>query len=139
MAGGGSAKVDHLSIGGGGAGGRHDCAGRDFSWNDVVGQDADELFTILWFEQGLNGASWELGKRRIGRGKHRVRTWLSERIFEAAGLDCCNEGLELTGLRGGLNNIHGLVAVGAMSKTRCGKGCQSQGEVGKFHEDLLFG
>ena len=71
----------------------------------MIGQDINKLLLVLWLEQVLNGAAWQLCKGFVSRSKDSEWTFAYECVDQACGLDCCQQCFELLGRSCDFRNV----------------------------------
>ena len=81
-----------------------DVGGEDFTGDDVVGENRGEVAGWV-FEQCVDRAGGECREGFVGWGEHRERAFAAQRFFEAGCLDGGDEGGEVTGCDGGVDDV----------------------------------
>ena len=71
----------------------------------MVGEDRDELGSVFFLEERLDGSLGELSESIIRRSKDRERTWAFQGINKTGRFDGSDQRVELTGTHGGVHDI----------------------------------
>ncbi len=89
----------------------HNVSGQNLAWDDMVGEDGNQLGLVLWLQEGRSDAGLrllELGECLIGWGKYCERASTLEGVDQAGSLDRCDESLESWRAYCGVDDVFGL-------------------------------
>ncbi len=83
----------------------HNIGGHDVARNDVVRENSNEFFLVLWLEQRLESAFRQLFESGVRWCEHCEWAFALQRLDQACGFYRCDQRVEVVRSDGGVNNV----------------------------------